>query len=72
LSENPICVVCGARGADQVHHIIEAHVNPDLFFEQDNLASVCEECHKKVHAAYRRGIKAEVLFKNKLKEKDNE
>ena len=73
LSLDPVCAVKGCnRPAAEVHHVIEAHVNPELFFEQDNLVSVCEECHKKVHAAYRRGIKAEMLFNNKLKGKGNE
>ena len=72
LSEKPICETCGKTGACEVHHIIEAHVNPDLFFNRKNLAAVCEDCHKKIHAAYRRGIKAEMLFNNKLKGKGNE
>ncbi len=63
LSEKPICEICGKTGACEAHHIIEAHVDPDLFFDRDNLAAVCEECHKKVHAAYRRGIDPKILFK---------
>lgn len=63
LSENPICEICGKTGACEAHHIIEAHIDPDLFFERSNLAAVCEDCHKKVHAAYRRGIDPKILFK---------
>ncbi len=63
LSEKPICEICGKTGACEAHHIIEAHIDPDLFFERSNLAAVCEECHKKVHAAYRRGIEPKILFK---------
>ena len=66
LSLDPVCAVKGCnRPAAEVHHVIEAHVNPELFFEQDNLVSICEDCHKKVHAAYRRGIAAEMIFNKK-------
>ena len=65
LSSSPLCVICG-RPAIEAHHIIEAHVDPDLFFEQDNLVSVCEECHKKVHGAYRRGITPEMIFNKRI------
>jgi 5-methylcytosine-specific restriction endonuclease McrA len=61
LTSEPLCRVCGCI-AVEVHHIIEASKNADLFFEISNLAPVCEECHKKVHAAYRRGIAPEILF----------
>jgi len=63
LSEKPICEICGKTGACEAHHIIEAHIDPDLFFERNNLAAVCEDCHKKVHGAYRRGIEPKILFK---------
>ena len=34
----------------------------DLFFELSNLAPICEDCHKKVFSAYKRGIEPEMIF----------
>lgn len=59
LTMRPLCAICG-HVADQVHHIDAK--NPDLFFAIENLAPVCEDCHKKVNSAYRRGIAPDVLF----------
>lgn len=68
LYENPLCVICGGI-ASEVHHIIEAHKDASMFFMRENLASVCIDCHKKVHEAYKRGIAPNVLFKSKSGEK---
>ena len=62
LNQSPLCVFC-EHPADQVHHI--DHADIDRFFDVTNLASICEECHRKVNDAYRRGIKPEILFKTK-------
>ncbi len=67
LSTYPTCFICGDL-ATEVHHIIEAAVDRDLFFDIDNLASVCESCQKKVHGAYRRGFTWEFLIANNEKE----
>ncbi len=62
LRREPVCWICHARAAVELHHITEAHVDPSLFWEVSNLAPVCEGCHKKVHASYRRGLPAEMFF----------
>ena len=62
LTEFPLCYFCD-HPATQVHRI-----NPkdfSLFFERSNHASLCEDCHKKINKAYRRGISIEILFPNK-------
>lgn len=64
LSSEPLCRICG-HAANEAHHIIEASKDADKFFELENLVSLCEECHKKVHAAYRRGVGPEILFNQK-------
>jgi 5-methylcytosine-specific restriction endonuclease McrA len=43
---NPLCEECG-RLAEQVHHKRSANEYPMLFFDWDNLQSVCKECHGK-------------------------
>lgn len=37
------------RRATQVHHIKELKVYPDLAFEEDNLISLCTQCHNIRH-----------------------
>jgi 5-methylcytosine-specific restriction endonuclease McrA len=58
LCANPICVVCG-HAANEAHHV---DMNEARFFDESNLVSVCEDCHVKVHSAYKRGIAPETLF----------
>ena len=36
---------------DEVHHIIPIEERPDLAFVEDNLMSVCRECHEEMEAA---------------------
>jgi len=61
LSRTPFCHVC-RHPATVVHHIVMATHNSDLFFKESNLCPLCDECHKKIHDAYRRGYKPEQLF----------
>ena len=59
LRDNPLCEMCEKEGivkpADDVHHIqsFMSTSNPDvrrvLAFDYDNLMSLCDECHSKVH-----------------------
>lgn len=44
LSEEPLCRVCGSK-ATEVDHIIAHRGNEDLFFDEDNLQSLCHQCH---------------------------
>lgn len=46
ISDNPRCYVCGAA-AEIVHHINPHRGFPDLFFNPDNLASICWSCHSR-------------------------
>ncbi len=59
LRESPICECCNSHGyireATEVHHIIpwtrgrdERH-KQELFFNYDNLMSLCNKCHKLIH-----------------------
>lgn len=59
LRDNPLCEMCERNGvtrmADDVHHIqsFMSTDDPDarrtLAFDYDNLMSLCDECHSKVH-----------------------
>ncbi len=60
LAREPLCQICG-EPAGLRHHIIEPRGDASLFFDENNTASVCIECHNKVHAAYKRGIKWRTL-----------
>jgi 5-methylcytosine-specific restriction protein A len=49
LAEQPFCAKCGLSDKEtklEVHHIIPARGNEGLFFDRDNLVSVCPICHK--------------------------
>lgn len=53
LNRDPLCEMCRAKGdlvqAQVVHHIKEAKDRPDLFFDIENLQSLCNECHNRLH-----------------------
>lgn len=61
LKRHPLCLFCG-KPADEVHHIEQASQRPDLFFDVYNLAPLCKKHHEQVHASYKRGFGAELLF----------
>ena len=47
------CVECKRRGrytqANTVHHIVHLKSAPELALENDNLESLCRDCHEKIH-----------------------
>jgi len=49
LAEHPLCAVCESAGtmtpATVVDHIKPHRGNADLFFDMDNLQSLCKQCH---------------------------
>ena len=48
-----LCVNCKRYGRQRerthVHHIQHADERPDLWFDNDNLVSLCTACHNKMH-----------------------
>jgi 5-methylcytosine-specific restriction protein A len=49
LKEHPYCCKCGISKNEislQVHHIIPPRGNEELFFDENNLTSICPVCHK--------------------------
>ncbi|MFR4484057.1 HNH endonuclease [Sellimonas intestinalis] len=40
---------CKIRRATQVHHIKELKENPELAFDEENLISLCTQCHNIRH-----------------------
>lgn len=53
FQQDPLCEICRAKGelvpTQVAHHIVVAKENPDLFFDMDNLQSLCTECHNRIH-----------------------
>jgi 5-methylcytosine-specific restriction enzyme A len=45
LRSNPFCVQCSSTRQLEVDHIIEHAGNPDLFFDETNLQTLCKSCH---------------------------
>lgn len=46
LVENPLCIECGNVGLD-VDHIIDHKGNIDLFYDLNNLQTLCKACHSR-------------------------
>ena len=42
------CAHC-SRFASVVHHKVEHHGDEALFYDWDNLESVCRGCHERIH-----------------------
>lgn len=38
-----------SKGAEQVHHVKPVKNNPELWFVNNNLISLCTSCHNKCH-----------------------
>lgn len=44
-----ICRFCGKKTDNpQIHHIIPPRGNETLFFDPENLAVICPDCHRKI------------------------
>lgn len=63
--DNYICQICKMYGkttqAKIVHHIKSFDDYPDLAFDDNNLLSLCEKCHNKIHPE--KAIKKNMLSK---------
>ncbi|OIJ17646.1 HNH endonuclease [Anaerobacillus alkalilacustris] len=45
-----------ATQADMVHHVYPMETHPKLAFNNDNLISLCNRCHEKMHNRFDRGF----------------
>jgi len=58
-----LCINCLDKGNIQsavlVHHIIETSKTLEFALRKDNLISLCDQCHRDVHAAYNVNIEKE-------------
>lgn len=63
MRDNSLCVNClnekRITSAKLVHHIIETSVTLNYALRFDNLISLCDQCHRDVHAAYNRDLEKE-------------
>lgn len=50
INEHPYCYLCGITDGLQVHHTTPPRGNEDLFFNENNLVVVCENCHRIITA----------------------
>lgn len=48
--------------AEHVHHIIGIGIAPHLAFAPENLAPLCQPCHRRVEALERKGIATAGMF----------
>jgi 5-methylcytosine-specific restriction protein A len=46
LREQPLCRRCGAEHPLEVHHVRPPRGDEDLFFDPDNLTTLCSRCHR--------------------------
>jgi 5-methylcytosine-specific restriction endonuclease McrA len=61
-----LCAYCFKSQADHVHHIKRLVDRPDLAFDLDNLAPLCEKCHSRLHARANLGEDAEGQLREKM------
>jgi predicted restriction endonuclease len=45
LSKNSFCSACGSIQKLEVHHIEPFHVNPSKELDENNLITLCKNCH---------------------------
>ena len=45
IRHNPVCSVCGCDTDLVVHHITRPKGDEDLFFNPENLMTLCKQCH---------------------------
>lgn len=60
------CLLC-KEFMDRVHHIEELKEAYDKRLDEDNLISLCESCHQKVHKQYKKSQKDKENMQNELK-----
>lgn len=71
LREHPLCDECLKKGkitpATDIHHIKSpfrnGEINYALLLDEDNLMSLCKECHGNIHAAQQGHISQEEILK---------
>ena len=56
VAAHPLCAMCEARGkltrTEIVHHIVPLEENGSKY-DEDNLISICFNCHEKIHGKNR-------------------
>lgn len=75
ISDNPLCEICDSMGvvkpASEVHHIVPIESDParmeELCFDENNLQSLCHDCHVQVHIDMRSKSKEVTKQRNKDK-----
>ena len=59
LMKCPMCEICGKNVATQVHHLKspfgDNKVDYALFLSEDNLLSICAQCHGNLHSGKIKG-----------------
>jgi 5-methylcytosine-specific restriction protein A len=46
LKKQPHCSKCGVNIKLEIHHIIPPRGNEELFYNENNLIVICEQCHR--------------------------
>jgi 5-methylcytosine-specific restriction protein A len=77
FSQNPVCELCEEKGltrqTEEIHHVIPIDLqNPDpsLIFDYDNLLSLCNECHSRLHQILRskmNPVEAQIELKREVR-----
>ena len=62
-----MCVYCYRAAADEVHHIKPVAKFPELAFDLDNLAPLCEECHGFMETRNKRGDDTESQIRKRMR-----
>lgn len=52
LRDGNKCIICGSTKNICVHHIFPVWFSPELIENENNMITLCDECHKKIHESY--------------------
>lgn len=71
ILNDPLCEMClknnDVKKAEIIHHIKDGQLFKELFFDYDNLMSVCRSCHNKIHSVKINEIGFNININGKIK-----
>jgi len=66
--DNPKCKICGTKSNLEMHHIKPIAGKPELEYDIDNIAFLCDKCHKLFHGNFENAKSINKEIKNKIQQ----
>jgi len=61
LRDDNTCVLCGETKQLMIHHIKPRKDFPELYYDYDNVITVCKRCHESIHGCVFDHMKPKIL-----------